>query len=69
MFRYVSTKPVKVRIPSTATASYDSTSYIDTDTTTDNWGNAFRGKGWDGTNYLTGEVNANINLTFETYTP
>jgi hypothetical protein len=37
------------------------------DTTTDNWGNAFRGKGWDGEDYLTGTVNQYITLTIETY--
>jgi hypothetical protein len=35
-------------------------------TTADNWGNAFRGKGWDGTDYLTGTVNSDINLTIIT---
>jgi hypothetical protein len=37
--------------------------------TANNWGNAFRGIGWDGTNYLNGTVNSNITLTIETYTP
>jgi hypothetical protein len=36
---------------------------------TQNWGNAFRGMGWDGTNYLAGTVNANITVTIEEYTP
>jgi hypothetical protein len=50
---------VTVKVPSDATGYGSSPS----DTTTDNWGNAFRGKGWDGTNYLGGTVNANIELT------
>ena len=54
-------KPVTVKVPSTATGY--GTSPIDT--TTENWGNAFRGMGWDGTNYLTGTVNPNINLMIE----
>ena len=29
----------------------------------ENWGNAFRGRGWDGTWYLSGNVNGNISLT------
>ena len=34
-----------------------------TDTTTENWGNAFRGMGWDGTDYIfPNSVNTNINL-------
>jgi hypothetical protein len=59
------TKNVTVKVPSGATG-YGSSP---TDTTADNWGNAFRGKGWNGTSYLTGTVNSNIVLTIETYTP
>jgi len=54
---------VTVRFPAGATG-YGS---APTDTTTQNWGNAFRGMGWDGSNYLTGEVNSNISLSFVTY--
>jgi hypothetical protein len=35
----------------------------------DNWGNAFRGKGWDGTDYGSDEVNSNISLTIDYITP
>jgi hypothetical protein len=57
----ISAKPVTVKVPFGATG-YGSSP---TDTATNNWGNAFRGKGWDGINYLTGMVNANIDLTIE----
>jgi hypothetical protein len=68
MFHSVSggTKTVTVRVPGTALAVYGPTP---TDTTTGNRGNAFRGKGWDGTACLTGTVNANISLTIEAETP
>jgi hypothetical protein len=56
-------KSVIVKVPVAGTAGYGSSP---TDTTTDNWGNAFRGKGWNGTNYLTGTVNEKIMLTIET---
>ena len=54
-------KNVTIKVPSGA-QGYGSSP---TDTTTNNWGNAFRGKGWDGTNYLTGTVNGNIALTIQ----
>jgi len=38
-----------VEFPAAAAAAYGP---APTDTTTQNWGNAFRGMGWDGTNYL-----------------
>jgi predicted DNA-binding transcriptional regulator AlpA len=53
------TKNVTVKVPSGATGYGTSP----TDDTSENWGNAFRGKGWDGTSYLTGTLNSNINLT------
>jgi hypothetical protein len=34
-----------------------------------NWGNAFRGMGWDGESCLTGTVNENITLTIQAETP
>jgi hypothetical protein len=34
-----------------------------------NWGNAFRGKGWDGESCLTGTVNENISLEIKAETP
>jgi hypothetical protein len=63
---------ITVRIPAGSYANYGlpSNLYFDNDdTTTNNWGNAFRGRGWDGTNYLPGPVNANVRFTFEEYTP
>jgi hypothetical protein len=59
-----SPKSVTVKAPSTALSAYGP---APVDTTSDNWGNAFRGKGWNGTNYLAGTVNSNINLAFDTY--
>jgi hypothetical protein len=57
-----SSKNVTVKVPSTA-AGYGSSP----SDTNDNWGNAFRGKGWDGGSgsYLNGTVNANISLTIQ----
>jgi hypothetical protein len=61
MFSYVTAaKTVTVKVPSAALSAYGPSP---TDTTADNWGNAFRGKGWDGTSYLGGEVNSYISLT------
>ncbi|MDR0387854.1 MAG: hypothetical protein LBH57_07420, partial [Treponema sp.] len=51
-------KTVTVKVPSAATG-YGSSP---TNPTDDNWGNAFRGKGWDGTSYSGAEVNSNITL-------
>ena len=59
-------KNVIVRIPSGA-SGYGVLPFNNADTSSSNWGNAFRGKGWDGTSYLSGTVNSNINLVFETY--
>ena len=59
-FLYVtSPKPVTVIVPADATGYGNSP----TNPTENNWGNAFRGRGWDGTNYLSGTVNSNINLS------
>jgi len=64
MFSGVSNaKIVNVRIPSSASGYGSSPA----NTTDNNWGNAFRGKGWNGTNYLTGTVNNYINLAIQTY--
>ncbi|MDR2019427.1 MAG: leucine-rich repeat protein, partial [Treponema sp.] len=62
-----SPKTVTVKVPSGATAwdSIVSGSPYSGSDTTDNWGNAFRGKGWNGANYLSGGVNGNITLTIE----
>jgi hypothetical protein len=53
-------KLVTVRVPSGATG-YD-LPFDYSDTYTYNWGNAFRGIGWDGESYLDGEVNLYITL-------
>jgi hypothetical protein len=64
MFIYVySAKNVTVMAPSASTG-YGT---APTDTSSNNWGNAFRGKGWNGTSCLTGTVNDNITLIFDTY--
>jgi hypothetical protein len=67
MFRDLNTnRPVTVRIPSGSLIAYNpGSTFTNADTATNNWGNAFRGIGWDGINYLAGSVNSNIQLTFE----
>ncbi|MCL2139951.1 MAG: leucine-rich repeat domain-containing protein, partial [Treponema sp.] len=60
-------KTVTVKVPPTPTPTgYGSIPgvYSGSDNT-QNWGNAFRGMGWDGTNYLTSSVNSNITLNIE----
>jgi hypothetical protein len=70
MFNEVdSAKTVTVKVPSGATGYGTIPATYTTDTTTNNWGNAFRGKGWDGTSYLTGSVNSNITLNIQYITP
>ena len=56
-------KPVTIRIPTGATGY----GFSPTDATTQNWGNAFRGMGWNRNTgvYGTGNVNETINLTIE----
>jgi hypothetical protein len=63
-------KSVTVRVPSGATGYGMIPGSYTTDTISDNWGNAFRGKGWNRTTnaYGTGTVNGNITLTVE-YVP
>jgi hypothetical protein len=59
-------KPVTVQVPgNVAWETIISGSPYSGNDNTGNWGNAFRGGGWDGTGYLDGEVNANISLTIE----
>jgi len=59
-------KTVTVKVPSGA-SGYGSLPFTVTgNDTTNNWGNAFRGIGWDGTNYLDGYINSSISLTVET---
>jgi hypothetical protein len=57
-------KTVTVKVPSIALSAYGP---VPDNTTDNNWGNAFRGKGWNGISYLTGTVNGNISLAFTTY--
>jgi len=61
----VTSKTVTVKFPSSATG-YGT---VPTNTTSENWGNAFRGMGWDGvTTYGdAANVNGNIILIYETY--
>jgi hypothetical protein len=59
-------KTVTVKRPTSADSQYGA---APADTTVQNWGNAFRGKGWDGTSYLTGTVNGYITLAIEDTPP
>jgi hypothetical protein len=59
------TKSVTVTVPDNPAWSAIIGAYNGTSTANDTWGNAFRGGGWDGESYLTGEVNENISLTIE----
>jgi hypothetical protein len=63
-------KPVTIEVPSAATAwsgIIAGSPYSGTDTT-DNWGNGFRGGGWNGTNLSNSTyVNSNITLIVVTY--
>jgi hypothetical protein len=63
-------KTVTVKVPSGVSAWNDKTgAFTGTDTTV-NWGNGFRGGGWDGSAFVSnGVVNDNINLTVKTYAP
>jgi hypothetical protein len=62
MFDYISvSKTVTVKVPSGATGYGSSPA----NTTDNNWGNAFRGKGWDGIAYLGGTVNSYVMLTIQ----
>jgi hypothetical protein len=58
------TKTVTVNVPSAALSAYGP---VPANTTDDNWGNAFRGKGWNGSLYLTGTVNGSVSLVFTPY--
>jgi hypothetical protein len=59
------TKTVTVKVPDNQAWSDIISAYSDADTATENWGNAFRGMGWDGESYLGYTVNSNINLIIE----
>jgi hypothetical protein len=68
IFEYVySSKTVTVKVPTGATGYGTLPDTYTGSNNAGNWGNAFRGKGWNGTNYLTGAVNSNITLTIEGY--
>ena len=58
-----SSQTIAISRPSTAASAYG-TAPDKENTVTENWGNAFRGKGWDGSTYLDGSVNGNISLVF-----
>jgi hypothetical protein len=68
-FDGIGPKTVTVLVPAGATG-YGTIpgAYSGTDAT-ENWGNAFRGMGWDGTGYGTGTVNSNVTLTIGYITP
>jgi hypothetical protein len=71
MFELVDeTKNVTVKVPFGATAWSGKTgAFTGTDSAV-NWGNGFRGGGWNGSAFAAnGVVNSNIDLTVETYTP
>jgi hypothetical protein len=54
-------KNVTVKVPSGATGYGVSATYSGTDAT-DNWGNGFRGLGWNGSNTMSGALNSNVTL-------
>jgi hypothetical protein len=62
-------KTVTVKVPSGA-AGYGTipATYSGTDHT-NNWGNAFRGIGWDGKKYGNGDMNSGITLHIQYITP
>ena len=59
------TKNVTVSSRSGAATAYGVDEYSNSNSTSNNWGNAFRGKGWNGTAYQGGTVNTNVQLNFE----
>jgi hypothetical protein len=68
IFDSVGGKSVTLRIDSKAMAGYGAANFENGDTSTNNWGNAFRGKGWNSISelYGSGTINGNISLTFNT---
>ena len=56
-----SAQTITIKIPNGATG-YGT---APTNTTDNNWGNAFRGKGWDGSSYKSGTVNSKITLAYQ----
>ncbi|MDR2738569.1 MAG: leucine-rich repeat domain-containing protein, partial [Treponema sp.] len=67
IFASISAKTVTVLVPSGATGYVPGT-YSGTGTA-DNWGNAFRGKGWNGSGYLGSDVNSGVTLNIRYITP
>jgi hypothetical protein len=67
MFYGIATaQTVTVNVPAAKLNDY-SADYGIGGSDTNCWGNAFRGKGWNGANYDTGTVNTNISLNFVGY--
>jgi hypothetical protein len=69
-FGIFSAKNVTVEVPSGAAEGSGKTGSLTGATV--NWGNGFRGGGWDSSAfqpYGASRVNSNINLTIETYAP
>jgi hypothetical protein len=61
-------KSVTVKVPDNTTWDNIISAYNDNNTTANNWGNAFRGGGWN-EGYLGYTVNSYLNLTIEKETP
>jgi hypothetical protein len=57
-----STKTVTVKVPAAGLSAYGTTPFDNSDTTTANWGNGFRGGGWDGNYFISGGIDY-INIT------
>jgi uncharacterized repeat protein (TIGR02543 family) len=74
ILKNIPARTVTVRIPASANIIYGASSFSNT-STTNSWGRAFKGTGWNtgnsywsGNNYYgTGVVNTGITLVFETY--
>jgi hypothetical protein len=68
MFFNVGSRTVTVKVPTGATGYGPIPGSYTTDTTTPNWGNGFRGGGWDGNAFVGGGgFNADITLRIEEY--
>jgi hypothetical protein len=64
-----SNKKVHIKVPSDADGGYGNIPAAYTSDTSNNWANAFRGRGWDGTQYLDGYVSSSIILDIDYITP
>ena len=58
-------KTVTVKVPSNATEYGTLPSTYSGEDETVNWGNGFRGKGWNGSAFTSGSINSNITLTIQ----